>query len=307
MSATSSPTPLLRPPALDLGLLAIAVLAVSTSGPLVAATTAPALAIAFWRSILGSAVTAPFGLRAARARIAGTSRREWLLMLAAGGLLGAHFATWVPSLRYTSVASATALVATQPIWAALLARRAGVRLSRRAWIGIAVAFSGVLALTGVDVATDPVSLIGDGLALAGGMLSAGYVTVGERARKSVPASQYNAAVYAIAAGGLLLCCLIGRQPLVGFSAHDWLLILALTAGAQLLGHSLVNTVLETTPATVVSLAILFEVPGAVLFASWWLGQTPTLALIPAILLLFVGLAMVIWSGAPRVPTESPPV
>jgi drug/metabolite transporter (DMT)-like permease len=306
MSA-APPTPLLRPPALDLGLLAIAVLAVSTSGPVIAATTAPALAIAFWRSFLGSAATAPFGWRAARRRLAGTSRREWWLMVAAGGLLGAHFATWVPSLRYTSVASATALVASQPIWAALLARRAGVRLSRRAWIGIAVALSGVLVLTGVDVTTDPTSLLGDGLALVGGMLSAGYVTVGERARKSVPASQYNAAVYATAASGLLVCCVIGRQPLVGFTAHDWLLILALTAGAQLLGHSLVNTVLETTSATVVSLAILFEVPGAVLIASWWLGQTPPLALIPAIILLFVGLAMVIWSGSPRVPTESPPV
>lgn len=298
------PAVLGRPQAVDGVLLAVAVLAVSTSGPLIAAIAAPALAIAFWRSALGALATLPFAARSLRAPIA---RREWMLMLASGGLLGAHFAAWVPSLRFTSVASATALVATQPIWAALLARRAGVRIPGLAWAGIAVALGGVLLLTGVDLAHDPATLFGDALALLGGMLAAGYVTVGQRARQRVPVHAYNAVVFGVAAAGLLVVCLVGRQALVGYSARDWVLLLLLTAGAQLLGHSLVNRVLQTTSATVVSLAILFEVPGATLVAALWLGQTPPVAVVPAVLLLFVGLAAVIGAGTRRTPTESPPI
>ena len=57
-TATSAIT---RPPAADLVLLGIAVTAISTSAPLVAATAVAPLAIAFWRSLLGSALTVPVG------------------------------------------------------------------------------------------------------------------------------------------------------------------------------------------------------------------------------------------------------
>ncbi len=299
------PAALGRPRATDGALLVVAVLAVSTSGPLIAAIAAPALAISFWRSALGALATVPFALPSLRRTP--VARRDWWLMLASGGLLGAHFATWVPSLRYTSVASATALVATQPIWAALLARRAGVRIPGRAWAGIVVALCGVLLLTGIDLAHDPATLFGDLLALVGGMLAAGYVTVGQRARQRVPVHAYNAVVFGVAAAGLLVVCLVAQQALVGYSGRDWVLLLLLTGGAQLLGHSLVNRVLQTTSATVVSLAILFEVPGAALVAALWLGQTPPIAVVPAVLLLFVGLAIVIGAGTRRTPTESPPI
>ena len=228
-------------------------------------------------------------------------------MASAGAVLAMHFATWVPSLRFTSVASATALVATQPIWVAFIAARRGAHIPRRAWIGIAVAFTGVVVITGVDFAVSPAALVGDGLALLGGALAAVYISVGEEARQAVSTSVYTSTVYAVAAMALILIALVGRIPLVGFSVRDWTLILLLTAGAQLLGHTLVNRVIETTSATVVSLAILLEVPGAIVIASWWLGQTPPLSIIPAVALLFAGLTLVIASGDRRTPSETPPV
>src|SRR3954470_10199727 len=124
------------PPTADLPLITIAVLAVSTSGPIIAATAAPALAIAFWRNAMATGVLVPVALTRARAELTRLTSRERALAAAAGVLLAAHFATWVPSLTYTSVASATALVSTQPIWAALLARRAGHRIPPAAWAGI---------------------------------------------------------------------------------------------------------------------------------------------------------------------------
>ena len=144
-----------RPSRIDVLWMGVAVLFISASGPLITATVAPALAIAFWRCFLGSGATGIWVAFKARSEFRRLSRGQWRLIIVSGLLLGAHFATWVPSLRFTSVASATALVATQPVWAALIARSRGVRIQRPVWIGMAISLAGVLVLTGVDVSLDP--------------------------------------------------------------------------------------------------------------------------------------------------------
>ena len=214
----------------------------------------------------------------------------------AGVLLALHFAAWVPSVRLTSVAAATALVSTLPLWTALLARAAGLRIGRRAWTGIAVSALGIVALTGVDAALDPASLVGDGLALLGGVLAAAYVTVGERSRQHLSTAAYTVVAYTVAALVLLGLCMALGVELLGFEARDWALIAALTVLAQLLGHTLVNSSLRTTSATVVSLVLLFEVPCSVALAALWLGQWPPPQTIPALVLLGVGLALVVRSA-----------
>lgn len=302
-----SPNAITRPPTADLALLGVAVLAISTSAPLIASMVAPALAIAFWRCVLGSGATLPFAWWRHRAEIRGLSRAELRLTAVAGGLLAAHFAAWLPSLRFTSVASSTALVAMQPVWAAMFAWWRGAYVARGVWVGIGIAFLGVLLLTGIDFSLDPTALIGDGLALLGGMLSAAYVTAGERVRQTVSTPTYTSIAYAISAAVLLPLCLLTGSALGGYSTEDWVKILALTAGAQLLGHTLINRVLRTTSATVASLAILFEMPGSIIIAAIWLGQVPPLATIPAVALLFAGLVLVIRAGDSRVPSETPPV
>ena len=296
-----------RPPATDLVLLGIAVTAISTSAPLIAATSVAPLAVAFWRSLLGSGLTAPVAWLRHSEEIRSLSRAEVRGTVVAGVLLAGHFAAWLPSLRFTSVASSTALVSLQPVWAALLARRRGAHVPRVAWIGIGVALAGVLVLTGIDVALDPRHLIGDVLALVGGMLSAAYVTAGEQVRQTVSTPTYTTIAYAVSALALLPLCLLLAQGLVGYTGSEWLTILALTLGAQLLGHTLINHVLRTTSATVTSLAILLEMPGATIIAAIWLGQVPPVSIVPAVMLIFAGLVVVIWSGDRRIPLESPPV
>ncbi len=308
MSTARTPATLSRPPAGDLALLAVAVVAISTSGPLIAACTAPALAIAFWRTAWGSGLTALLVAARHRAEVRALTITQWRLMVLSGLLLGAHFATWIPSLRFTTVASSTALVATQPVWAALIAHWRGVAITRVAWIGIALALLGALVLTGVDFALTPRALFGDALALAGAVLAALYVTVGEKVRATTSNPTYTSVCYGVAALGLLALVLVGGVPLVGFSVRDWVLIALITLGAQLLGHTVVNRVLATTSATIVSLAILLEMPGSTAIAAAWLGQVPPPAIVPAVVLMFAGIAMVISTttrpGDP--PSETPP-
>jgi drug/metabolite transporter (DMT)-like permease len=285
-----------RPPRADLLLMGIGVLAVSTSGPLMAAIAAPALAVALWRNVLALAAIWPAALVTRRTELAGLSRREVQWAVGAGVLLALHFATWVPSLRYTSVASATAIVATQPVWVALLARAMGHEVPRRAWLGIAISLVAVVVLTGVDFSLDADALIGDLLALLGGVFAALYTVAGAEVRRTVSTTSYTALCYSTAALALLVACVLGGVQLGGFSGTTWLQLLALTLGAQLLGHSVFNLVLRTTSATVVSLVLLLEVPGAALIAAAALGQTPPVEAVPAALLLLVGLGIVISSA-----------
>jgi drug/metabolite transporter (DMT)-like permease len=295
------------PPPADLAVMLVALAAVSTSGPLIAATAAPALAIAFWRNAMASGVILPVALLRSRAELRRLTRRERGLALVAGVLLAAHFATWVPSLDYTTVSSATALVCTQPIWAALLARRGGHHIPPRAWVGIVVAVLGAALVTGVDVTASGRARVGDLLAVAGGMCAAGYMVAGNKVRQSVSTTAYTSVCYAAAAVVLLVLCLVGRQHLGGYSANTWAKLVLLTVGAQLLGHSLFNRVLRTTSPTVVSLAILLEVPGATLLAAVWLHQRPHAAAIPGLLVLLAGIATVIAARdratPPAVPVE----
>ena len=277
----------------DLGLLAVAVVAVSTSGPLIREADAPAFAIASWRNLLAVAALAVVVAARHRRDAAAVGPRERRLTTFAGVLLAGHFATWVPSLNLTTVASSVALVCTQPVWAAALARRAGESVGRRTWIGVALALAGVVVLSGVDLAVSGRALFGDALALAGGALAAGYVFVGAEVRRTVPNPVYSFGCYAVAGVLLGVACLGSGDDLVGFDAHTWWVIIALTVGPQLLGHTVFNRILPDVGATVVSVAILLEVVGAALLAWWWFGEVPPGAAIPATALILAGVGLVV--------------
>ncbi len=284
----------IKPSSRDWVLLGIAVIAVSAAAPIVVACAAPALAIAFWRCALGALLTVVW-LAIRRQPQHQLSSHFWLLV-AAGAMLAIHFATCLPALRFTSVAAATALVSTVPIWTALLARISGYQVSRWLWLGVAVAMIGVLIITGVDVAVSPSALFGDALALVGGAAGAAYIVSGAKARKELGAAPYSAAVYGCAAALLLIACLVTGVELIGYELRDWILIVALTVLAQLLGHSLANVVLRSLPPTTVGLALLLEVPGAILIAAVWLGAFPPIQLVPGVLLILAGLALVVVTG-----------
>jgi len=286
-----------RPARADIPTLALGVLGVGTSGPIIAATRAPSLAIAFWRNVLGTAVLAPYALIRHRAEFRALNRQQWLLALASGFCLGLHFSTWTPSLTMTSVASATAFAATQPIFAALVARLRGEHVARRAWIGILVSVLGVVALSGVDLHVSAHAFLGDLMALTAAFLAAIYMTLGSKVRQTVSLTPYATVCYSTAACTLAIMATVGGQDLLGFGSDAWMKILALTAGAQLMGHTMFNRALKTTSATVVSVVILLEVPIAALLAAVWLGQIPSLWALPGAVLILAGLLAISTAGA----------
>jgi len=271
-----------------LALLAMGVLAVSFSGVLVRLADAPNLSIAFYRCAMAAAVLLPLALARRREELRSlTARQRWLAVLA-GVFLAAHFATWIPSLSYTTVAASSVLVTTQPLWVAIFGRVIGERTPRAAYVGIAIALAGTLVIAGGDLGGSGRAIVGDLLALAGALCAAGYVLSGRNLRQRVSVLSYAAIVYTTAALLLGLVMLAGSIPFTGFPPQTWLVFLAITIGPQFLGHTVFNYLLGPLEASVVAIAIMAEPVGATLLAFAILGEVPSWATVAGGVLILAG-------------------
>ena len=287
-------------------LLAVGVVAVSLSGPLMAAMVVPPLAISFWRNGLATALLSPGVLAGRRDELATVRGRPLTLVLGSGLALAVHFATWVTSLTLTSVASATAIVCLQIVWVVAWQLVQGERFGVRVVMGLVLALAGVLVVSGVDFNVSTRALGGDALALVGGAAAAVYMVVGSRARQVISTSTYTFVCYGTCAVLLALACVVARQPLWGYDWSQWGLLVLVTLTAQLLGHSVFNHLLATTSPLVVSLTLLLEVPGASLLAAALLHQVPPPAAVVGLLVMLSGMALVVvYNRAPGL--DEPPV
>ena len=288
---TSSPRPVV-----GLGLL-VGVAAISTSAILAriamgeqpGVTTAlpgaaPALAVAFWRTVGGAVALAPFALRdqlTTTSRVARSDHR-WLAL--SGLALGLHFALFQGSLALTSVASAVTLATASPVFVAVGAWwLLGEATTRRVWTGMALAMGGAVTIGLADLAGEVGgrALTGDVMAIASAVAMGAYLLVGRATRGRVHAATYSSLVYAWAALGLGAACLALEVPLWGYTPATWLALAGIVVGPQLLGHTVFNALLARVAATVVAIAVLAEPLGAgvlawVLFAElpapgFWLG------------------------------------
>ena len=288
---------------LTLIVIAVALLAVSSSAPLIAFAVAPSLAIAFWRNALSVVPIGSMAVVGRRGELralfgSGAGRRTVLVCAVAGVTLAVHFATWIPSAKLTSVAMAVALVCTTPVWVAVISVARGAHVRRSTWLGIGVAVSGVALSTGADLRVSGQAVAGDALALAGGVAAAVYTVLGERVRASTSTTTYTLICYTVCAVVLLGMCLVAGVRLTGYSGATWVAILAMAIGPQLLGHSLINYALDRVSATTISVFLLLEVPGAALITWLWLGQLPAARSVPGLLILMAGVAVVVF-GARR--------
>lgn len=272
--------------------LFLAIVAVSTGAPLIRyADAAPALTVAAYRVCLAGAILSLVAPRA-WSLFFGLPRRERLFVVLAGLFLGAHFGTWVTSLYLTSTAASVALVATQPIFAALFARAMGDTIRRRELLGIAFAGLGCALLAGGDAlsgSTD--ALLGDLLAILGAATAAGYLLVGRRLRASMPLTPYLALVNTIAGLSLAIGVLVTGAPITGFDTDVYGAMILAAVIPSLIGHTLLNWSVRRTPAHIVALAILGEPIGASLLTWIGFGEVPPVHAVLGGAVVLVGIAV----------------
>jgi drug/metabolite transporter (DMT)-like permease len=275
------------PGAKDLGLLSIGVVGIGTSGPVIAASIMPVPSLIFWRNLGGALMMLPFALRRAEWRTKDQQRAiAWSAL--AGFFLAMHFICFFLAMRYTSVATGTALTALQPIFAAIYFKVRGGIIPSRAWSGMLIAFLSVALITGIDFQISLRNFVGDLLAILGAALSAGYVLIGSKAQQKLSTSTYTTACYLTCAlTGLVIAIASGSQ-LFNFQARQWWLVVALIIGAQFLGHTMFNMTLSRVSPVIVSLVVFFEVPVSAVIAFIWLDQIPAAGIIPGIIGLLIG-------------------
>lgn len=105
------------PPARLYLILAAGVVAVSLAAIFIRYAQAPSLIVAAYRMTIASLILLPLTLPALRKTPLTKANAPYALL--AGVFLGIHFATWISSLSFTTVAASAAIVATQPLWVAL--------------------------------------------------------------------------------------------------------------------------------------------------------------------------------------------
>jgi drug/metabolite transporter (DMT)-like permease len=233
------------------------------------------IAIAFWRLALAAFVLAfiVLGQAAPRAELRQLPRQIWVMTIASGFFLALHFASWISSLAYTSVASSAALVTTNPIWIALISwlifkERIGGWLA----LGIATAMTGSLCIFLSDATSSVVSgsnpMLGNTLALIGSLTVSGYLLLGRRLAGRISLWLYVWLVYASGAVFLGIFAVLMQAELTGFSSLGWLCLVGLALGPQLLGHTGINYSLKHLTPALVAVAILGEPIGSAVLA--WL-------------------------------------
>jgi drug/metabolite transporter (DMT)-like permease len=282
----SAPSPAPAPGRASWALLATGVVAASFSAILVRnAPGAEPLAISFWRCAAGAAALLPFARR-----LPSTGAKLGLPALS-GVFLALHFATWITSLRLTTVAASVLLVSTTPVFVALAAWALwGESPRRRGWVGIGLTLMGSALVAGGDLGGS--SLAGNALALAGGATIAGYVLAGRKARRSMGIVEYAVVTYACSAALLGAVCVAAGVPLASYESGTWLALAGLVVGPQLLGHTVINFVLKDIDATTVSVVVMAEPLIATALAYALLDEVPPALALPGGVVLLAGIYFV---------------
>ena len=266
------------------------VFAVSFSALFVRLSTAPALMIATYRLLFTFLFLAPYALLRYRTDLATITWRQRGLAAGSGLCLALHLVAWFISLRYTSIASSVVLVTTQPVFVVIgswiFFRE---RVSRLAMLGGVLAMVGSFIIGAADFQIGKEAFWGDMLALAAAVFVSGYLLIGRRLRGTISLPVYTFYTYGSSAAALIIASVATGTPFGPYPARDWILFLALAIVCTVIGHTVFNWVLRYVQASVVSVSVLGEPLGAILWASLFLREYPTLRQTTGACFIFGGL------------------
>ena len=268
--------------------LPIGIVAISTASIFIKLCDAPALIIATYRMMLASLMLTPFACYKKPWR--GWKRGEIGWFLLSGLFLSLHFAFWIASLKYTSVASSVVLVTTHPIFVGIgswlfLKERIGINLV----LGIALSVLGSGSISYGDMSLSKEALMGDGFATLGAIAASGYLLVGRKMRKDQDLFSYIFPVYSIAGLILIFLSLIFQKHFWGYSSSTYLFLFLLALVPQLIGHTTFNWALKYLPASMVAITILGEPIGSTILAYFILGEGLTIWKILGGISIFAGI------------------
>jgi len=227
---------------------------------------------------------------------------------AAGLCLALHFATWITSLSFTSIAASTTLVTTNPVWVALLSWL-WLKEKPKALtvLGIGAAFGGGVLIAlgdtgGVTGGSNPP--LGNFLALVGAWMASLYFLLGREAQqRGLGIGSYVAIAYSTGALVLLPLPFIAGSTYVGYPIAVYLYILLMAVLSQVVGHTTLNWAIRWISPTLVTLAILFEPVSSSFLGYLIFNEVPGLLVLVGAAVVLTGVAVAIYGTREKPPHD----
>lgn len=248
----------------------------SFSSILIKASSAPALIISTYRLMLTVILIAPSAIGRSMGEFKRLDRKSFLLCTLSGVFLAMHFATWITSIKFTSIASSAVLVNTHPVFIVVLSYLLlNERVSRKGFISIGITIVGGIIISFGDRGLGSNVLFGDTLAIMGAVFVSFYMIIGRSIRQKLSVTAYTFIVYLSCTITLLILDMATKTPLFPYRLSDWAIFLALAIFCTILGHSIFNWSLQYVKPTFLSVAILGEPVFATLWAIFIFSEFPS--------------------------------
>nr|TXF86242.1 DMT family transporter [Alkalicoccus halolimnae] len=256
-------------------LLTISIIAISFAAIFVKWSDAPATIISMYRMYLACLLLLPIVI-IKRKQLFLLKRKDWLILSISGVFLALHFALWFGSLKLTTVASSTIILALQPVVALIggfLVYKERTNLFTVATIGIS--FIGIVMIGIGDLGLSRAAVIGDILSFLSVIAIVAYLLIGQSTVRKISHWIYSFCVFLIAGVSLTVYNVIAQVPLGGYPYEEWQ-IFVLLAVFPTLAHVIYNLLLNYVNTSTISMSILGEPVGATILAIFLLGETVTI-------------------------------
>lgn len=181
---------------------------------------------------------------------------------------------WHLAILNTSVANATFMATTAPVFVILLS---GLVLrepaNRNTFVGLALCVAGGSALIGSTMTVQPENLLGDLYGLITAVFFAGYFLCVRIARRTMGSARIMFVSSCVTALVLGLAAVIVEKDIFPMSLAGLGILITLALTAHVLGQGLLAISLGYLPATFSSLVIFLEAISAAIFGWLLLGET----------------------------------
>ncbi|WML48426.1 DMT family transporter [Neobacillus sp. PS3-34] len=251
--------------------LTLSIIAISFSAIFVKWSDAPASILSMYRMCFASILMIPIVWRK-REEFKKIAKKDWFFLFFSGLFLALHFVLWFGSLKLTTVASSTIILALQPIVSLVggffLFKE---RTTGSALLTMGIAIMGAIMIGWGDFGLSQESILGDILSFLSVIAVVGYLLIGQSIVKKVSHWIYSFCVFFFASFVLAIYNVGTEVAFSGYPAREWGIFLLL-ATVPTISHVINNWLLNYVNATTISMSILGEPVGATTLAFFLLSE-----------------------------------
>lgn len=263
----------------------------SLSSIIIRFSEAPSLVISAYRMLFTSLMLLIPVMMNSRVEFKKISKKEYVLCAISGIFLALHFASWISSLKMTTVANSTILVSCSPIFVALANYFVTKeKLNRKMAVGISMSLAGTIIIAlGTSGETASNAMLGNILAFLGAIFVAVYLVIGAIARKNISAGIYVFIVYSVSTVMLFIMCIASKTPVYPYPPKEFMLFIALAFFCSILGHTVYNYMVKYVSSTLISVSTLSEPIFASMMAILIFKEIPSLYTLVGGIIIIAGI------------------